>query len=400
MIVNSEFKPGSKGSSRHWLLPEYIEDILPIEAQLVEQLRRKLLDMFRSNGYRFVIPPLLEYLESLNAGIGNDLDLQTFKVVDQLSGRLMGIRSDITPQVARIDAQRLNQQGVTRLCYASSVLRTLPDGAAQTRQPLQVGAELFGHTGVESDMEIQRLMVQALRQAGVQAAMVDLSHVAIFRALVTRAGIATEVEGDLLEALLAKDVGALKGIVSCADATTAEALIALTGLNGGLEVLQQARQCLPQYAEIEHALQDLQRAYEYLNDLGVTVSFDLAELRGYHYHSGMVFTAYAAGHVGALAQGGRYDQVGQIFGRARPATGFSLDMRALLNLLPMPGLAPGILAPYEAKNAALQAKIDVLRAGGEIVVVDLPGHEQHRAELNCDRVLVNQGGAWEVVAKN
>lgn len=399
-MVNSTFKPGSKGSSRHWLLPEYIEDILPVEAQLVEQLRRKLLDMFRANGYHFVIPPLLEYLESLNAGIGNDLDLQTFKVVDQLSGRLMGIRSDITPQVARIDAQRLNQQGVTRLCYASSVLRTLPDGAAQTRQPLQVGAELFGHTGLESDMEIQRLMVQALRQAGVQAAMVDLSHVAIFRALITRAGMAAEVEGDLLQALQAKDVSALKEIVAGANKTTAEALIALTGLNGGLEVLQQARQCLPPYAEIEHALQDLQRAYEHLSELGVAVSFDLAELRGYHYHSGMVFTAYAAGHVGALAQGGRYDQVGQIFGRARPATGFSLDMRALLNLLPMPGLAPAILAPYEEKNAALQEKIDALREAGEIVVVDLPGHEQHRAELNYDRVLVNKGLAWEVISKS
>lgn len=399
-MVNSVFKPGSKGSSRHWLLPEFIEDILPAEAQLVEHVRRKLLDLFRSNGYHFVIPPLLEYLESLNAGIGNDLDLQTFKVVDQLSGRLMGIRSDITPQVARIDAQRLNQQGVTRLCYASSVLRTLPDGASQTRQPLQVGAELFGHTGVESDMEIQRLMVQALRLSGIAEPMVDLSHVAIFRALVTRAGLAAEVEGDLLEALQAKDVGALRDIVSSADSTTAEALIALTGLNGGLEVLQLARQRLPQYAEIDVALQDLQRAYQQLSGLGVAVSFDLAELRGYHYHSGMVFAAYAAGHVGALAQGGRYDQVGQIFGRARPATGFSLDMRALLDLLPMPVLTPAILAPYEENNAALQAKIDALRDAGEIVVVDLPGHEPHRAELNCDRMLVNHGGVWEVVRKN
>lgn len=396
MIVNSVSKPGS----RHWLLPEYIEDVLPAEAQLVEQIRRDLLDMFRGSGYRFVIPPLLEFQESLNAGIGHDLDLQTFKVVDQLSGRLMGIRSDITPQVARIDAQRLNQQGVTRLCYASSVLRTLPDGASQTRQPLQIGAELFGHGGLESDLEIQCLMVQALGAAGVQAPMVDLSHVAIFRALVTRAAVASEAEDELLAALQAKDASALKDIVSGADKITAQALITLTELNGGVEVLQQAKQRLPQYDEITQALQDLQRAYEQLNDLGVMVSVDLAELRGYHYHSGMVFAAYATGHVGALAQGGRYDQVGQIFGRARPATGFSMDLRALLNLLPMPKLARGIVAPYEEKNAALQAKIKALRNAGEIVVVELPGHQQHRAELNCDRLLVNQGGGWQVVPNN
>ncbi len=392
LIVSSVSKPGA----RHWLLPEYIEDVLPAEAQHVEHIRRTLLDLFRSNGYRFVIPPLLEYLESLNAGIGHDLDLQTFKVVDQLSGRLMGIRSDITPQAARIDAQRLSQQGVTRLCYASSVLRTLPDGAAQTRQPLQIGAELFGHSGLESDLEVQRLMVQALWTAGVKALMVDLSHVSIFRALVTRANIDGDLEADLFAALQAKDGGALKEIVSGADKTTADALIALTELNGDIAVLQQAQQRLPQYQEITQALQDLKRAYEQLVGMGVPVSIDLAELRGYHYHSGMVFSAYTAGHVGAIAQGGRYDHVGQIFGRARPATGFSLDMRALLDLLPVPDLAFGILAPYSEQDATLQAKIDELRRAGEIVVIELPGHEQHRAELHCDRRLVNNGAHWEV----
>lgn len=384
---------------RHWLLPEYIEDVLPEEAQLIEHIRRILLDMFRAHGYRFVIPPLLEYLESLNAGVGHDLDLQTFKVVDQLTGRLMGIRSDITPQAARIDAQRLNQQGVTRLCYASSVLRTLPDGASQTRQPLQIGAELFGHAGLESDLEVQQLMVQALRAAGVNAPLVDLSHVAIFRALVTHARLSVNVEAELFSALQSKDISALKEIAADTDEVTAEALVALVGLNGGLEVLHRAQQQLPPYAEIKLALQDLERAYRQLSNLGVAVSVDLAELRGYHYHSGMVFSAYAAGHVGALAQGGRYDLVGQIFGRARPATGFSLDLRAILGLLPTPALAQGVLAPYDA-DAGLQAKVGQLRAAGEIVVVELPGHEQYRAELNCNRILVKQGGDWAVISND
>lgn len=382
--------------SRHWLLPEYIEDVLPREAQHIEQSRRKLLDLFRSYGYRFVIPPLLEYLESLNAGIGNDLDTQTFKVVDQLSGRLMGIRADITPQAARIDAQRLNQKGVTRLCYASSVLRTLPDSATQTRQPLQVGAELFGHAGLESDLEIQRLMVEALWLAGAHDLMVDLSHVAIFRAIVTRAGLPESLESSLFAALQSKDTGELQHLAANAEKNTRDALLALPELNGGIEVLQQAQDRLPQYAEIKLALQDLRRAHEQLGALGVTANFDLADLRGYHYHSGMVFAAYTPAYPGALAMGGRYDQIGQIFGRARPATGFSLDMRALVASLPLADLEKGILAPYEG-DSLLQETIEQLRAQGEIVIVDLPGHAQHQAELGCDRILEKKNGTWQVV---
>lgn len=386
----------SNNYSRHWLLPEYIEDVLPREAQHIEQVRRKLLDLFRAYGYRYVIPPLLEYLESLNAGIGNDLDIQTFKVVDQLSGRLMGIRADITPQVARIDAQRLNQQGVTRLCYASSVLRTLPDSTSQTRQPLQLGAELFGHSGLESDLEIQRLMVEGLWLAGVHDLIVDLSHVAIFRAIVTRAGLPESMESDLFNALQAKDASELQSLAGGVEKITREALLALPELNGGVEVLQQAQDRLPQYAEIKLALQDLRRAHEQLSAMGVATSFDLAELRGYHYHSGMVFAAYSPDHIGALAMGGRYDQIGQIFGRARPATGFSLDMRALVASLQLSELEKGILAPHDA-DPLLQESIEQLRAQGEIVIVDLPGHQQSRAELNCDRRLEKINGAWAVV---
>jgi ATP phosphoribosyltransferase regulatory subunit len=386
----------TKTNLRHWLLPEYIEDVLPAEAQYIEQLRRKLLDLFRTYGYLFVIPPLLEYLESLNAGVGHDLDLLTFKVVDQLSGRLMGIRSDITPQAARIDAQRLNHEGMTRLCYAGSVLRTQADGAAQTRQPLQVGVELFGHAGIESDLEIQRLMVQSLRLAGAKRLVVDLSHVTIFRTLITRAGITAETETELFAALQGKDSGALQTLLSEADNATRDAIMALPTLSGGVEVLQQAQQVLPQYAEIKLALQDLKRASQQLADLDVEVSFDLSELRGYHYHSGMVFAAYTDGQTNALALGGRYDFVGQIFGRSRPATGFSMDMRALTALAPVPELAKGILAPY-AEDADLQQKIEQLRARGEVVVVDLPGHQQQVGELNCDRKLMKNEKGWEVV---
>jgi ATP phosphoribosyltransferase regulatory subunit len=381
---------------RRWLLPEYIEDVLPADARRVELLRRQLLDLFYTHGYQYVIPPLLEYLESLTTGVGHDLDLLTFKVVDQLSGRLMGVRSDITPQAARIDAHLLNQQGVTRLCYAGSVLRTQPGGTAQTRQPIQLGAELFGHAGLESDLEIQRLLVNALRLAGVAKPHLDFSHVAIFRSLVQRAGINAELESDMFAALQAKDASGLSELTASLDTATRDALRALPALYGGVEVLQEAQQCLPKHAEIKLALQDLKRAAQGLADLDVVVSYDLAELRGYHYHSGMVFAAYADGIAGALAQGGRYDQVGQAFGRARPATGFSMDMRALIGLLPQTQGCGGILAPY-AEDVGLADKIDGLRAAGEVVVVDLPGHETHRAELGCDRMLIKNEQGWEVV---
>lgn len=362
----------------------------------MEQVRRRLLDLFRVHGYQLVIPPLLEYLESLTTGAGHDLDLATFKVVDLLSGRLMGIRADITPQAARIDAHLLNWQGVTRLCYAGSVLRTRPDGLAQTRQPLQIGAELFGHAGIESDIEIQQLLVEALQAVGVQALQLDFSHVGIFRSLVKRSGIATALEQDLLMALQSKGKAELNALTAGLDAEIRQALLALTELNGGAEVLLAAEKSLPQYAEIKQALQDSRRISQQLSRLDVEISFDLAELRGYHYHSGLVFAAYAQGHSGPLAQGGRYDEVGAIFGRARPATGFSLDLRGLTTALPPPPSQAAILAPFR-EDAGLQEAIAALRAAGEIVVVELPGHEAYRNELGCDRALTNKQGTWKVV---
>jgi ATP phosphoribosyltransferase regulatory subunit len=381
---------------RNWLLPEYIEDVLPAEAARIEQLRRRLLDLFAVHGYQFVIPPLLEYLESLITGVGHDLDLATFKVVDQLTGRLMGMRADITPQAARIDAHMLNNQGVTRLCYAGSVLRTKPDGLAQTRQPLQLGAELFGHAGVESDIEIQRLMVKALQATGVEFLQVDFSHVGIFGSLISQNQISTPLEQALYTVLQSKDQSSVRGLAANLDKKTREALCSLTELNGDAKILDEAEKRLPATSEIKRALQDLRQVSEKLGDLGVGVSFDLSELRGYHYHSGMVFAAYAQGCAGPLALGGRYDEVGSAFGRARPATGFSLDLRGVVTALPIAEPQKGILTPYNA-DTNLLAKIDALRASGQIVVQELPGHEAHKAELNCDRVLVKTNSGWEVV---
>lgn len=382
---------------RNWLLPEYIEDVLPAEAAQIESLRRSLLDLLDVHGFQLVMPPLLEYLESLITGVGHDLDLATFKVVDQLTGRLMGVRADITPQAARIDAHMLNNQGVTRLCYAGSVLRTSPDGLAQTRQPMQLGAELFGHAGIEADIEIQRLMVKTLQAAGVNALQIDFSHVGIFDSLMSKVQAIDVLKQSVYQALQSKDQTEVKSLTRDFDAETRQALCRLTELNGDASILTVAAKDLPKTPEITSALNDLTQVAKDLADLGVGLSFDLAELRGYHYHSGMVFAAYAQGCSGPLAFGGRYDEVGQAFGRARAATGFSLDLRGLVKALPALKVKKGILAPY-GNEASLINKINSLRASGEKVVQELPGHDVHIAELNCDRKLVNQAGQWQLVS--
>ncbi|MDD5328556.1 MAG: ATP phosphoribosyltransferase regulatory subunit, partial [Sulfuricella sp.] len=346
--------------------------------------------------YQLVVPPLLEYLPSLLSGTGRDMDLKTFKVVDQLSGRLMGLRADITPQAARIDAHLLNRRGVVRLCYAGSVLHALPDGQMQTREPLQIGAELFGHAGIESDVEIQRLMIEALQLAGIESMQLDLGHVAIFHSLLEHAGVAPELEADLFQAMQGKDIPALTELTAALDAAPRDALRLLPRLYGGPEVLEEAQRRLPDYPEIRQALDDLRIIGAQVQGGVHNLCFDLAELRGYHYHSGVVFAAYAAGWAHAVAVGGRYDEVGKTFGRSRPATGFSMDLRALIAALPTPPLPKAILAPY-VQDAALQDKIGTLRAQGEVVVVDLPGHETSREELNYDRVLAPFDGGWAVV---
>jgi ATP phosphoribosyltransferase regulatory subunit len=336
---------------RTWVLPEYIEDILPAEAARIERLRRDILDLFAVHGFELVMPPLIEYLESLLTGTGHDLDLQTFKLVDQLSGRMLGVRADIAPQAARIDAHLLNRKGITRLCYTGSVLHTLPRGMNRTREPLQVGAELYGHAGIESDVEVQRLMMKGLALAGIRESFLDIGHVGIFRCLVGRAGLDAERESELFRAMQSKDVPGLKALTRKAEPRTAAALVALPQLYGGPEVIAAAKKSLPDHAEIRAALADLQALSAQLSDVARIRCFDLAELRGYHYHSGVVFAAYAGGAANAVALGGRYDEVGQAFVRAR----------------------------------------------GVVVVVDLPGHAGTRAELGCDQRLAKRNGKWQVL---
>lgn len=380
-----------------WLLPEYIEDVLPAEAARLESYRRQLLDLFRVHGYQYVVPPMMEYVESLLTGTGHDLDIATFKVVDQLTGRLMGLRADTTPQAARIDAHMLNHQGVSRLCYAGTVLRTKPDGLARTREPLQLGAELYGHAGLESDIEVQRLMVKALQLLGMQTLFVDLSHAAIFAELSHMAQLGVQQEQALQAALQVKDITLVEELVANLPGKSRQAFMALTQLNGGIEVLDQARDVLPESEDIEQALIELESVSKALSSADVTVTFDLSELRGYHYHSGIVFAAYAKGYAGPIALGGRYDEVGAAFGRARPATGFSLDLRGALQALGPATLNKGILAPVAA-DAELWSLIETLRAQGQVVVEALPDVPVDYTELACDRTLQKVDGRWQVVA--
>ena len=385
---------------RTWLLPEYIEDILPAEAARIERLRRLVLDLFQTWGYELVMPPLLEYVESLLTGTGHDMDLATFKLVDQLSGRTMGVRADITPQVARIDAHLLNRVGVTRLAYSGSVLHTRPATLAATREPLQIGAEIYGHAGVESDLEVQRLLCRALQICGVRGARMDIGHVAVFRALVGRARIGSDLESDLFEALQKKDVPSLRSLVGAVrgiDRVSREALLLLPELYGDAGVLALAARRLPKLPAITKALATLKR----LAGAGsIPMSFDLAELRGYHYHSGVVFDAYCDGvagpAVGPIARGGRYDEVGKAFGRPRPATGFSIDLRELAGAAAPVKARSTILAPAHGGDAKLAKKIAALRAAGEVVIEELPGHEKFRAELGCTRRLAKKNGVWTV----
>jgi ATP phosphoribosyltransferase regulatory subunit len=383
---------------QNWLLPEYVEDMLPDEAWRVEQMRAQFLDLLRKSGYQLVVPPLLEYAESLLIDGSDDMDLRSFKLVDQLSGRTLALRADITPQVARIDAHLLNCQGVTRLCYAGSVLHTQPVGLTRTRELLQIGAELYGHGGLESDLEIQQLMLQSLALLGIQNVHLDLGHVGVFRALVSHAKLDKGLEGELFTALQSKDSNALQALAQPLDATLRNALLALPTLYGDCaEVLKRARKQLPDFPQIRAALDDLQNISTKLQPLVSSVGIDLADLRGYHYHSGMVFAAYHAGSHDAIALGGRYDDLGKSFGRARAATGFSMDLRQLYRLLPSQKVRLGICAPHSDDNALLD-KIAQLRAGGETVVVDLLGDATLRRELQCDRELVLRKGSWQVIA--
>ncbi len=373
-----------------WLLPEQIEDLLPADAWKLESARARLLALFRSHGYELVVPPALEYMESLLTGTGEGVDLETFKVVDQLSGRLLGLRADITPQVARIDAHRLAGEGVRRLCYAGSIYHALARGAGQSREPFQIGAELYGHAGLAADLEVQGLLLDALGALGLRDYVLDLGHVGIFRAL-TRA-LPAVLEAGLLEAMQGRNIPQVEQLSASLPEPQRSALRALPALCGGVEVLHQARARLPALPGIAAALDELDRAAASL-DGRARQEIDLAELRGYAYHSGMVFAVYAAGHAGSVARGGRYDAVGEAFGRSRPATGFSIDLRDLLPALPsVPSSGVAWLSAAEATRLApaeLAAELAGLRAAGQVVIRELEGGDGH-IDPRCDHQLVVQ----------
>lgn len=375
----------------NWLLPENIADVLPSEARKIEELRRAMLDNFRLYGYELVMPPMLEYLESLLAGAGHDTDLRTFKLVDQLSGRSMGLRADMTTQVARIDAHLLNRASVTRLCYAGSVLHTRPSGLHATREPLQIGAEIYGHAGLEADAEIQELALASLALAGFSTVRLDLCHVGVLRAILENDAKAKKNEAELHALLRAKDSSGLQVIATEYASATRAALLALPGLYGEVEVIARARAVLPVLPGITRALDELESLVKLAGTANVTI--DLADLRGYQYESGAMFAVYVPGLPNAVARGGRYDHVGEAFGRARPATGFSLDLRELARLLPSAERKRSIRAPW-GREPALRAKIVELRKAGEVVIQSLPGHENDQEEFDCDRALVLENGNW------
>jgi len=374
-----------------WLLPENIADVLPSEARKIEDLRRVLLDRFRLYGYELVMPPMLEYLESLLAGTGQDMDLHLFKLVDQLSGRTMGVRADMTTQVARIDAHLLNRESVTRLCYAGSVLHARPSGLYATREPFQIGAEIYGHAGLEADAEIQALALEAFALACIPRVRLDLSHVGVLRAIVAGDQRAGRDEARLFALLAAKDVPGLRHLVAGFDEATREALLALPALYGDVSVLERAQTMLGHIPGVGTALDELRYLIDRAGATSVTV--DLSDLRGYHYHSGVMFAAYVPGLPNAVARGGRYDQVGEAFGRARPATGFSMDLRELTRLMPSAPRRAAICAPWDT-DPALRTTIASLRDAGEIVIQTLPGHENNHDEFACDRTLVHENGNW------
>lgn len=374
----------------NWLLPENIADVLPSEARKIEELRRLMLDNFRLYGYELVMPPLLEYLESLLNGAGKDTDLRTFKLVDQISGRMLGLRADMTIQVARIDAQLLNRESVTRLCYAGSVLHTRPSGLHATREPLQIGAEIYGHAGLEADAEIQELALGALALAGFTEVRLDLSHVGVLRAILAEDAAAARDEAALYVLLRAKDTPGLSALSANYAPATRAALLALPGLYGDIEVLGRARAVLPALPGIGKALAELAALAG--SAIGrAEVAIDLADLRGYQYESGAMFALYVPGLPNAVARGGRYDHVGEAFGRARPATGFSLDLRELARLLPSAERMHAVRAPW-GNAPELREKIGALRAAGEVVIQSMPGHDNDQDEFECDRVLVLEDG--------
>jgi ATP phosphoribosyltransferase regulatory subunit len=384
-----------------WLLPENIADILPSEARKIEELRRLLLDCCQGFGYELVMPPLLEYIDSLLTGTGHDLNLKTFKLVDQLSGRTLGLRADITPQVARIDAHLLNREGVTRLCYAGSVLHTRAAPGAVSREQLQLGAEIYGHAGWEADLEIQALLIQVLKLAQVGRVTLDMGHAGVLSGILGSFKPEAEDLDALYAHLQAKDRVALQAQIVSWPKEVQQGLLTLLDLSGTpANVMALVKKAFPGNSAVMAALADLDRLRVALEALGdsLQLNWDLSDLRGYQYHSGVMFAAYVDGLPGAVARGGRYDRVGAAFGRSRPATGFSLDIMTLSRISKIDSRKKAILAPWSSDQKLAQM-VATLRSQGEVVIQLLPGHEQDGDEFSCDRQLVQQSGGWVLQSK-
>ena len=386
----------------HWVLPQGIEEALPEQAERLEALRRELLDIYSSWGYELVMPPFIDHIESLITGTGHDLDLQTFKLVDQVSGRTLGIRADMTPQVARIDAAQLNRNVATRLCYFGTVLRTRPDCFGGSRSPLQVGAELFGHAGIESEVEIIGLMLKTFETAGVEDVYIDLGNVDIFRNLARQAGLSVDDEGLLFELLQRKAVTEISQLLEQIqiEEKYKTMLASLAELNGGVEVLARAKDVLSAAGEsVNDALDYLQNTSDLINKRfnDVSLNIDLAELHGYHYKTGVVFAAFVPQSGQAIARGGRYDDIGQLFGRARAATGFSTDLKKLTSVSKRQfDKIESVFAP-NADDSALQEKIETLRNDGVRVIQQLSSQGEDAKSLGCKQMLEQKEGSWILV---
>jgi len=385
-----------------WLLPEGIEELLPEQAEQLEAVRRDLIDQMHSWGYQLVMPPFIDFLDTLLTGMGNDLALQTFTLTDQVSGRQMGIRADMTPQVARLDAHQFTNASPNRLCYLGTVLRTRPDDIAGSRSPMQCGAELYGSSSIESDVEIIRLMLATLATTGINEVYLDLAHVGIYRGLANQAGLDDVREAALFDVLQRKAIPELEALLDewSLDAAVSSMLRALVDLNGDVDVITVAKEKLagadqPVLDALDNLAGIAQQLQQQTPDTRLFI--DLAELRGYHYHNGVMFSAYLSGKGQAVAWGGRYDNIGKDFGRARPATGFSTDLKSLIEMGQVSATTKmAILAPAGADEKLLTA-IATLRESGERVISELPEQVGTAAELGCDRKLVLQNECWEVV---
>ena len=386
---------------KRWLLPDGVDEVLPPRARTLEDLRRKLLDIFDRWGYELVMPPIVEYLDSLLSGIGEDLDLQTFKLIDQLSGRMMGVRADITPQIARIDAHRMVSEAPQRFCYVGPVVHTLPDKFAGSRNPLQIGAELYGHTGIESDAEVITLLIEVLRAANVPEVTIELGHMGLFHAIFEQGQFDDAFESKVLELLLKKDATGLRELLATTELSEDinEHLLALTDLNGGHEVLEQARAALARApASVGQALDDIENLVRLIRDrvADVDVHLDFAELRGYRYHTGIMFAAYTPDVGRAIAWGGRYDNIGKSFGRLRSATGFSTDLKVLVLVSADKSVRlPRIFAPAGNEPDLLRAMAEY-RSAGYTVIQGLPGQFGGASELGCDQEMTNASGTWQL----